>query len=128
MWAYYFDKDAPEHKYVEKPVDRAIRSDQIIINTVIVMELSHFLIKNLGPVQGGEKMASFLSFPLIIVDLDYKLTLDSIEELKRYSHLGIGGRDATILAFMRRLASKKIMTHDDALKKIDWLEVVDPIK
>jgi predicted nucleic acid-binding protein len=92
------------------------------------MELSHFLIKNLGPVQGGEKMGSFLSFPLIIVDLDYKLALDSIEELKRYSHLGIGGRDATILAFMRRLASKKIMTHDDALKKIDWLEVVDPIK
>ena len=92
------------------------------------MELSHFLIKNLGPVQGGEKLGSFLSFPLIISDLDYKLTLEAIQELKRYSHLGIGGRDATILAFMRQLSSKKIMTHDEALKKVDWLEAIDPIR
>ena len=62
IWAYYFDKEAPEHRHVERPVDRAIRSDQISVNTVIVMELSHFLIKNLGPVQGGEKLSKFLSF------------------------------------------------------------------
>jgi uncharacterized protein len=109
-------------------VDKAIRSDQIYINTVIVMELTHFLVKNLGPLQGGEKLASFLAFPLTILDLDYKMTLDSIEELKRYSHLGVGGRDATILAFMRKLPSKKIMTHDEALKKVDWLEAIDPIR
>jgi predicted nucleic acid-binding protein len=92
------------------------------------MELSHFLIKNLGPIQGGEKLGSFLAFPFVIVDLDYKLALDSIEELKRYSHLGIGGRDATILAFMRKFGVKKIMTHDSALKKVDWLEVADPVR
>ena len=128
IWAYYFDKDASEHKFVEKPVDKAIRTEQIAINTVIVMELSHFLVKNLGPVQGGEKLGSFLAFPLVVVDLDYKLALASVEELKRYSHLGIGGRDATILASMRKLGLKKIMTHDIALKKVDWLEVTDPIR
>ena len=127
IWAYYFDREAPEHKYVEKPVDKAIRSEQISVNTVIVMELSHFLVKNLGPVLGGEKLNFFLSYPLVIEELDYKAALGSIEELKRYSHLGIGGRDATILYFVRHLGSKKIMTHGSALKRIDWLDTIDPI-
>ncbi len=127
VWAYYFDNEAPEHRYVEKPVDRAIRSDQISVNTVIVMELSHFLIKNLGPIRGGEKLNTFLSYPLVIEELDYEMMLESIEQLKRYSHLGIGGRDATLLALMKRLSIKKIMTHDAALKKVDWLQVSDPI-
>ena len=55
------------------------------------------------------------------------MTLESIEQLKRYSHLGVSGRDATILAFMKRSSSRKIMTHDSALKKVDWLEVLDPV-
>ncbi len=91
------------------------------------MEVSHFLVKNLGPIRGGEKINSFLSFPIVVEDLDYSTTLESIEQLKRYSHLGIGGRDATILAFMKRSSSKKIMTHDGAFKKVDWLEVTDPV-
>lgn len=94
----------------------------------MVMEIAHFLIKSLGPLQGGEALGTFLSFPLTIVDFNYKMSLEAIEELKRYSHLGVGGRDSTILAFMRHLPSKKIMTHDKAFKKIDWLEVIDPIK
>ena len=66
IWAYYFDKDSPEHKYVVGPVDKAIRVEQIMTNTVIVMELSHFLVKSLGPVEGGEKINFFLSYPLVI--------------------------------------------------------------
>jgi uncharacterized protein len=108
-------------------VEDSLRSQPIVINTVIVMEVAHFLIKNLGPISGGEKLGSFLGFPFSMVDFDYKGSLDSIEMLKRYSHLGIGGRDATILAMMRRAKVKRIMTHDMALKKIDWLEAVDPV-
>ncbi len=126
IWAYYFDRTSPEHKSVEKPVDRAIRKEEIAINTVIVMELAHFLVKSLGPIQGKEKLAVFLSYPLTIADLDNQGVLESIEELVRYSHLGVGGRDATVLAFMKRLGIKRIMTHDEALKKVDWLEVIDP--
>ena len=127
IWAYYFDKEAPEHRYVEKPLDKAIRSEQISVNTVIVMELSHFLVKNLGPIHGGEKINTFLNYPLIVEDLDYSMMLESVEQLKRYSHLGIGGRDSTILALMKNSSTKKIMTHDTALKKIEWLEVTDPV-
>jgi len=91
------------------------------------MELAHFLVKNLGPVDGGEKLGLFLRFPLAISDFDYRAALDSVEMLKRHSHLGIGGRDSTVLALMSRAGVKRIMTHDEALKKVDWLEALDPV-
>ena len=91
------------------------------------MELAHFLVKNLGPVDGGEKLDLFLRFPMVVSDFDYRSALDSVEMLKRYSHLGIGGRDSTILALMSRAGVKRIMTHDEALKRVDWLEATDPI-
>lgn len=128
IWAYYFDKDSPEHKLVIGPVDEALRSEKIVVNTIVVMEVAHFLVKNLGSVTGGEKLGTFLGFPFVFTDFDYRNALDSIGMLKRYSHLGIGGRDATILAMMDGAKVKRIMTHDEALKKVDWLEVIDPVK
>lgn len=91
------------------------------------MELAHFLIKNLGPVNGGDKLGLFLRFPLVISDFDYRSALDSVEMLERQSQLGVGGRDATILALMKRAGVKRIMTHDESLKKVDWLEAIDPV-
>ena len=91
------------------------------------MELAHFLVKNLGPVDGGEMLGLFLRFPMVVSDFDYRDALDSVEMLKRHSHLGIGGRDSTVLALMNRAGVKRIMTHDEALKRIDWLEATDPV-
>jgi len=127
VWAYYFDRDCPEHRSVVGPLEKALESEQIAVNTVIVMELAHFLVKNLGPVAGGEKLGLFLRFPMAVFDFDYRSALDAVEMLKRYSHLGIGGRDATLLAMMSRAKATKIMTHDGALKKVDWLQTVDPV-
>ena len=126
IWAHFLDSESPLHDKVVPPVEDALKTQEIPINTVMVMEASHFLVKNLGPIQGAEKLATFLGFPFSAFDLDYRGALDSVEMLKRYSHVGIGGRDATILAMMRRLKMKRIMTHDGALKKVDWLEAVDP--
>jgi predicted nucleic acid-binding protein len=124
--ARYFDRDAPEHESVVGPVEEALRSERVTIDTIIVMEVSHFLIKNLGPVEGGEKVRIFLRFPLAVSDFDYRDPLEAIEMLKRYSRLGVGGRDATLLALMDRAKIKRMMTHDEALKRVDWLDVVDP--
>ena len=128
IWAYYFEGDCPEHESVVGPVEKALRSEQIAVNTIIVMELAHFLVKSLGAPIGGEKLDQFLRFPLIITDFDYQHALAGIEMLKNYSHLGIGGRDATLLAMMDRTGEKRIMTHDEALKKVDWLRPIDPVK
>ena len=128
IWAYYFDGDCPEHESVVGPVEKALRSEQIAVNTIIVMELAHFLVKSLGAPIGGEKLDQFLRFPLIITDFDYQHAISAIEMLKKYSHVGIGGRDATLLAMMERAGEKRIMTHDEALKKVDWLKPIDPVK
>ena len=129
IWAYYFDSDTPEHARVAERVEESLKKgEQVVINTVIVLELAHFLVKNLGPVEGGEKLDVFLGYPFSIADLDYATALESIEMLKRYSHLGIGGRDATILAVMRKTGTNRIMTHDEALKRVDWVEAIDPLQ
>ena len=127
IWAYYFDEDAPEHDFVVDDVEEALRSERIAINTVIIIEVAHFLIKNLGPLLGRNKLSTFLSFPFRIVDLNYELTLRALDLLAKYSHLGIGGRDATILATAETLNINEIMTHDEAFKRIEWLKTIDPV-
>jgi uncharacterized protein len=127
IWAYYFDQDCPEHESVVAPLEKALKSEQIATSTIIIMEVAHFLIKNLGPVNGAEKLGLFLRFPLVISDFDYRSSLDAVDMLKRYSHVGVGGRDATVLALMSRANIKTIMTHDEVLKKVEWLEAVDPV-
>lgn len=127
IWAYYFDTDAPEHPLVVDKVEEALSSEKIAINTVIIIEVAHFLVKNLGPIIGRDKLNMFLSFPFTVMDLDYELALKAVELLANYSHQGIGGRDAAILATAENLSLNEIMTHDEAFKRIDWLKVLDPI-
>jgi len=128
IWCYYFDKSSKEHKFVIKPVEKALSSKKVLTNTVIVMELSHFLIKNLGPVIGKGKIDTFLEYPLTMIDFDSGQLETAIDMLAQHSHLGIGGRDATLLATLKKEKTNKILTHDKAFKKIDWLKVIDPIK
>lgn len=127
IWGYYFDRDSREHSSVVSKVEDSLKKEKVVLNTVIVIELSHFLIKNLGAVEGKEKLFSFIAFPFTIDELDLNTTTRAAELLAKYSHYGIGGRDATILATAEKLSLTKIMTHDKSFKKIDWLNVVDPI-
>jgi predicted nucleic acid-binding protein len=126
--SYYLDENATEHQYVIEPLEKEVERGGVAVNNVIVMEVARFLIGNLGPMEGMEKVTSFLGVPTIIDDLDYGLTTKSIRLLAKYSHMGIGGRDATILATAKNLGVNRIMTHDQAFKKVDWVEVVDPIE
>jgi predicted nucleic acid-binding protein len=128
VWCYYFDESCREHEAVVKSVEKTLAKEDILINTVIIIELAHFLIKNLGPVTGKKKLQKFLEFPMTIQDLDYEQVREAIELFCEYSHLGIGGRDATLLSAMKKTGTKKILTHDVAFKRVDWLEVIDPVK
>lgn len=64
IWAYYFDSTTPEHKKVVNPIRRALQGE-VWINTVIQIEVTHYLVKRLGPVLGAEKAEKFLSYPLM---------------------------------------------------------------
>lgn len=125
IWCYYFDRSAQEHDIVSGKLEHELKGS-VAINTVVEMEVAHYLIKSLGA-QGKRKMDLFLSFPMEVVDFDQPLAKRSIELLAKFSQTGIGGRDATILAAMEELGIKRLMTHDRAFKRIDSIEVVDPI-
>jgi predicted nucleic acid-binding protein len=125
IWCYYFDRSAQEHDIVSEKLEHTLEGS-VAINTVVETEVAHYLIKNLGA-QGKMKMDVFLSFPMEVVDFDQYLAKKSIELLAKFSQIGIGGRDATILAAMEVLGIKKLMTHDRAFKRIDIIEVIDPI-
>ncbi|MGQ9469493.1 MAG: hypothetical protein ACUVTD_06680 [Nitrososphaerales archaeon] len=93
-----------EHPLVVDKVEYALRSEKMAINTVIMIEVAHFLVKNL-PVIGRSKIDTFLSFPFSIADLDYDLTLKAIEFLAKYSHQGRGKR-----------------CHDSSYRRKSWLK------
>ncbi len=125
IWCYYFDRSAQEHNIVSDKLEKALEG-RVAINTVIEMEVAHYLIKNLG-LEGKRKMDTFLSYPMVVVNFDQYLARKSIEYLARYSQTGIGGRDATILASMEELVINTLMTHDRAFKRIDFIEIIDPV-
>jgi len=116
IWCYYFDRSAQEHNAVSKSLEQVL-DDGVAINTVVAMEVAHYLIKSLGS-EGKKKMDVFLSYPMQIIDFDQYLARKSVEYLAKYSQTGIGGRDATILASMQELGTRKLMTHDRAFKRI----------
>ncbi len=127
IWAYFFDRNVPEHDKVKGPVKEAIGKGEVLMTTVIQMELAHYLIKRLGPIIGGEKLDVLLNYPFKLDILDKELVLRTQEVLQRYYHLGIGARDASIIASMKRNEIERLITHDSAFKKIEGIEVIDPV-
>ncbi|MDF1541314.1 MAG: type II toxin-antitoxin system VapC family toxin [Candidatus Thorarchaeota archaeon] len=127
IWAYYFDTTLSEHPQVIKPVEVALRKNQAAINATIVVETLHYLIKRLGPLVGGEKAHVFMNYGIPLYSLDEETLNLTRKKLCEYSHLGIGGRDASILATMEKETIYKIMTHDHAFKRVPKLEAIDPV-
>lgn len=128
VWCYFFDTSSKEHRKASDFIEKILEKEEITINVFVVIELAHFLVKNLGPVAGKKKIAIFLEFPLVVEDVQYRSVKEAIDFLWQYSHAGIGGRDATILATMKHLGIKRIATHDRAFKHVEWLDVIDPIR
>jgi len=46
MWCYYFDQRLPEHKHVQEPMRNIIKTEQIVCNTIVVMEVAHYLARH----------------------------------------------------------------------------------
>ncbi|MBI2675843.1 MAG: type II toxin-antitoxin system VapC family toxin [Candidatus Aenigmarchaeota archaeon] len=126
IWCYYFDSSSKEHASISSYIDGILGRKEIAMNTLVLMEVSHYLIKNLGSIKGKEKVEAMLGFPFAVRNFDYDLLLESVEMLSSYTHTGIGGRDATILATMKMLNIRQLVTHDKSFRKIDFIEVIDP--
>ena len=127
IWAYYFDASLPEHKKVIRPVENALKKNQATVNATIVMETLHYLVKRLGPLEGEKKGRVFLSYGMPLFEINEESLELTLSKLSEFTHLGIGGRDASILATMAMEGITRILTHDQAFKRIPDIDVVDPI-
>ncbi len=128
IWAYYFDRSLEEHKKVIRPLESALKKEEVAVNATIVVETLHYLVKRLGPIAGGEKGRVFTALGIPLFPLDSEALEITNQKLCDFTHLGIRGRDASILVTMEIEDIKQIMTHDQAFKRVPDLAVVDPIK
>ena len=129
IWCYYFNERANEHTEVFNYLEKLLAGkEEVVMNNLVVLEVAHFLVKNLGAIVGREKVEHLLTFPFVIDEFGYDDLLESVTLLSKYVQTGIGGRDAAILTTMGKLGVKRLVTHDRAFKKIDFIEVIDPVE
>jgi len=132
IWCYYFDTRLPEHKHIKETLRNTLKSREVIINTVIVMEVAHYLTRNLDEAKVKEKVESFINLRnMKVVDFDKALMAISLEYLTRYAKSDrLGGRDSTIFASLDRLKIETLFTHDQNLKALAQklgVKIIDPI-
>jgi predicted nucleic acid-binding protein len=131
IWCYYFDQRLAEHLYVRDAVREILKSQEIACNTVIAMEVAHYLVRHFTEEIARKKIETFINLTNIdIEDFNRQALNQTIETLLAYAYSeGLGGRDATVIASMKLQNIKKIVSHDDIFKrlanKLD-LEVIDP--
>jgi predicted nucleic acid-binding protein len=131
IWCYYFDARLPEHVPVRDAMRQIIKSQQIACNTVIVMEVAHYLVRHFPEKIARKKIETFINLANIdIADFNRQAMNQTIETLLAYAYNeGLGGRDATVIASMKLQNIKKIVSHDDIFKRLAnklELEVIDP--
>ncbi len=126
-WIYLLDAATIEHIHIKNHFDKIYDNIRFAVNVVVLIEVMHYLVKRLGNQIAKEKWKLFSKIDFVYTDLVFE-DLDFIfEELIKFSHTGIGGRDATILNSMRELNISKLFTHDKSFLKIPDIEVIDPI-
>lgn len=126
-WIYLFDKTCEEHAYIVEHFNVLYETASLAVNTVVMIEVMHYLVKRLGPTVAREKWQVFSSIDFIIGNLEFEQLDPIFAVLAKFSHTGIGGRDATILSFMEAQNITKLCTHDKAFTQIPSIEIIDPI-
>lgn len=129
IWIYYLDATLPEHGKVKPALEAVIQTEEILTSTIIWMEVAHYLFKvsSLPRAElSGRIKSMFRLSTMKIADFDKDTLNTGIETLEDKYRYGIGGRDAAILATMKRYGVEKLMTHDRRFRGLD-VEVIDPV-
>ena len=134
LWIYNIDVNAREHKNVRlwfegKRGKGVIETEVMLINTVIAMELVHNLrrVAKLAAEHVYDYIFRILTLKNIVLDpLDPAALSEAISTFEEYFQYGIGGRDATVLASMRRHRATTLATHDKNLLSVQEIERIDP--
>jgi predicted nucleic acid-binding protein len=132
MWCYYFDQRLPEHEHVRESIREIIKSEEIACNTIIVVEVAHYLVRHFPAKAARKKIDYFINLRnLKIADFNKQIMTETLENLIKHAYTdGLGGRDATVIATLKSLHINKIISHDNIFKRLATklaLEVIDPI-
>lgn len=132
MWCYYFDQRLPEHEHVREAIRVIIKSEEIACNTIIVMEVAHYLVRHFPAKAARKKIDYFINLRnMKIADFNKQIMTETLETLIQHAYTdGLGGRDATVIATLKSLHINKIISHDNIFKRLATklaLEVIDPI-
>jgi predicted nucleic acid-binding protein len=132
VWCYYFDQRLPEHLKIREPMRQIIKSEEILSNTIVAMEVAHYLVRHFPKETARKKIDFFVNLKNFrIVDFNAEIMAETIETLLEHAYAdGLGGRDATIIATMKAQNTKKIISHDSIFRRLEnkiGLELVDPI-
>lgn len=126
-WIYWFDERLPEHDSVDRVMQSAIRGGAVV-STVTLMEVAHYF-RTFPSDLLAEKMDTIASLSTLdLVDFTSGILIDSIEFLSTYSQSGLGGRDCVILATMKSIGSRVLLTHDKAFKNVKNIKIIDEIQ
>ena len=132
MWCYYCDRRLPKHEYVREPIREIIKTEEIACNTIIIMEVAHYLVRHFPAKTARKKIECFVNLRnMKIVDFNKQIMMEALENLIEHAYTyGLGGRDATVIATLKSLHIKKILSHDNIFKRLATklaIEVIDPI-
>lgn len=123
-WIYWMDSRHPEHRHVSKTMRAAIR-EGILLNLTSLLEVAHYF-RDLGEAQLLSTMDKLRNLTTLnLAELDTTTADEALRILGRYSEMGIGGRDAVILATMQLHGVKRILTHDRDFRKVKGIRVID---
>lgn len=139
IWIYYWDINAPEHENVKfwlngKNNDGILFKEKIVLSAIIPIEVGHHLFRLTELKKKLEKdIVEDLILSLIssencqLIEIDAILLVAAIQKLKKFSAMGIGGRDVLILATMDRLKVSTIATHDKNILALKEYRRIDPV-
>ena len=82
IWCYYFDQRLPEHEHVREPMRDIIKSEEIVCNTIIIMEVAHYLVRHFTEKAARKKIDFFINLRnMKIVDFNRKLLTETLGQL-----------------------------------------------
>jgi predicted nucleic acid-binding protein len=106
---------------------RAAIKEGILLNLTTMIEVAHYF-RALSAPEFSSRMDKLRNLKtLTLVELDSVTAHKALGILGRYSNLGIGGRDAVILATMQLHGVKRILTHDKDFGKVKGIRVTDSV-
>ena len=128
VWIYFFDANKKEHVRVRAALPRILGDDDLLMPTVVQMEVVHYLVKQLGA-KAADAVDTFLAQAAEIAPLSGGVTVEAARLLLAHNSTGIGGRDAAILVMAKRYDAT-IATNDKGLAKVAsamGLKVANPV-